>query len=544
MSNQNAHLDTLGNSAAGFSRSGLHGAPHYSTLVQFASAVPVEHPLNKSLEALELAETRRRQVAAVLVDCSILDSDYEPTSVCDPVQRVAVEGVNMPAGTLLVNGRALRSDWLACPAKLGANIAACCSAWKVGQVGAKFKAQPHKDGSSLCPACARMKAVANVKKFAPIVEALAAAGFELAMLTKTLFHEDWGNNGDGNPVLLTEWERSFYSDSTPESVPIDGVEHGYATSGEALLSMFTRYRKATRKVRNDSGSKRWWADTVIGSIEAMEWTGHGLVDGKRVPRWHVHGHDFIVLRKGHGVVWDADGIARRDVGWLKTFQAHWVARGGGPMVDLRRVDAGGIVEVLKYPFKVGTLTNAQVVEVLCATKGLSTRVVTGLFHGGTRLGKAVGQARELAAVGDGAGVARIYAGLSIEDESAVRAVASVVVEKQKWSELFVEVETPKTTARMRTTAIVSDGRTVHVAPLYWSFLKPLADGAVLTLWKRTDKVFALMRPVLTSEIRYALTIGAVSTQEHEAPSQPRVPIDEPADERRGIGLWLVPDPTG
>lgn len=48
-------------------------------------------------------------------------------------------------------------------------------------------------------------------------------------------------------------------------------------------------------------------------LRAIEATGYVMKDGKRVYRWHVHVHMMVVLRKGHGAVWQWDQKRRKEV---------------------------------------------------------------------------------------------------------------------------------------------------------------------------------------------------------------------------------------
>jgi len=85
--------------------------------------------------------------------------------------------------------------------------------------------------------------------------------------------------------------------------------------------------------------------------------------------------------------------------WIGQFGDRWGQLSPGSSIEAQRLDAIGgddvlsaVKEVLKYPFKPGQLTHAQVLEVLASTKGRRFHLPGGFLHGNSRVARAVKKA--------------------------------------------------------------------------------------------------------------------------------------------------------
>lgn len=324
--------------------------------------------------------------------------------------REFVDGVIWEDGTRQVidAARGLRPDWLADPATLHAQLSRCSTAWGAQRETGTgtYHAQPYRCGSQSCPFCVAYKARRTQRRKLPMLLELVRQGCELVHLTLTQPPPpEYGAGLIGPPenpgnVVLHGPERRWY-DGQP--APAGGT--GWAVEGAALGDELERLRSAWRSIHTDSSSARWWRESVMGCVTGVEWTTRRGGDERRADasRWHgrYHAHLHVLVAVSPGVdvgTWGFRGQAARlnpyRAGWGRELLEEWIRRVPGAELEAQamiRVTGDeeeterAVREVLKYPFKPGTLTDAQIVEVLASTKGGRFHHVGGAFHGSSHV---------------------------------------------------------------------------------------------------------------------------------------------------------------
>lgn len=241
-------------------------------------------------------------------------------------------------------------------------------------------------GVRLCPVCARARAARTAVRWRPVLDAAIADGAEVRHWTLThrtdtapggvvLPHERdryrWAGEGDARDLPWVDLGADLVTGE-----PVWGPPVGQAVGGESLLSAYDRLRGRVRRLREDRGSRVLVRDAWQASILGVEWTGREPRTG--VPRWHAHAHVLTVSRRAlpASVV-------------QAVIRAWQGKRGRGEAGDRsqrsRVVQADGVAEVLKYPFKPAGLTSAQRIEVLAAVRGVKPHQVGGAWHGRSAL---------------------------------------------------------------------------------------------------------------------------------------------------------------
>jgi hypothetical protein len=235
----------------------------------------------------------------------------------------------------------------------------------------------------LCPVCARLRAARTAARWRPVLDAAVADGAELRHWTLTHRAEA----APGGIVTAHEVDKHRWNAAgdmrTIEWVDLGGESYlpgsGRAVAGESLRSAYDRLRGRLRSVRQDRATRELvkvaWPAYLLG----VEWTGREPRTG--VPRWHAHAHVLTI---------SPSPLSPDDV---RAVLDGWRSRGGrGAASDRsqrsRVVDAGGVAEVLKYPFKPAHLTQAQRIEVLASARGQKPHQVGGAFHGSSKASKA------------------------------------------------------------------------------------------------------------------------------------------------------------
>jgi len=309
----------------------------------------------------------------------------EPTVVDrDGNGRAAVCQVEFPdceTGELIqlqVDGRMVREDWIADPRATATAMKKCGSGGGVHRShDGKMGGHSYGCGASVCPVCARAKAaVKSAKWLRPIVRLHENLGCQVAHVTLTQPRIEEACHD----VALTQRER----DTRGVVVGAEGAELRRSVPGEQLGSALKRLRDAWKLLRDGRGSRDWWNRSTVGYFTGAEWTGMNQRTGAL--RWHAHLHVLVVLEPGQ----DAESWSEQLVGrWCEVVQdAHPYAQcvrqvGGDEGIER------ALREVLKYPFKAGSLTAAQILDSLATTKGLRPHQAGGGFHGNGVLGRVV-----------------------------------------------------------------------------------------------------------------------------------------------------------
>ena len=331
-------------------------------------------PAARWVHHVELAEADRGRIVRALSRCIVADH------ACDEEGRLAVRRLAICTElegqehwqTVKTDGRMVRPDWFADPQKAAIALDQCQRGWGVHRSGQGSALHPYGCTSPLCPLCASQSAGRRLQRREAEAMAIAAAGCPVVHLTFTQ-----RARGDGlRPVVLTPDEAQRFG--------MPSLPSGYSVSGESLHAAMERLSEAWKALRFNASSRQWWTDTVVGGLTGREFTGASKRDWRAL-RWHVHQHNVLMLAPGTDVQ-----------AWLARFRLVWckVADAGpsgqhisdlSECADLRHA----LREVLKYPFKSWTLTNAQLVDALAVTKGLRWHLPIGALHGSSKMGKAV-----------------------------------------------------------------------------------------------------------------------------------------------------------
>lgn len=436
-------------------------------------------------------------------------------------ERARVETVEVAGlGVVVTAGRDIRADWMADPARLGAKMAGCCQEWRVcAKPDGGFISVPIRCGSPLCPLCCRYNAQRAVSKWGGRIAALAAAGFEVMHLTLTA--PPPADVPTDRPVILTDREKQYSHDSVPDSVDIMGAPMGYDVQGEPLLDSYNRVRGAWHALRNNRGTRQWWRDSVLCSLDAIEWTGSERTPDGFIPRWHTHIHVLIVLTGKEAAQWRArsGGIrGRKDRGWFARLVREWCALNPGAKPDyqvlvpvpVESLD-GALVEVLKYPFKPGELTRAQIVACLAQTKGLRTHLPGGALHGASSIGRLASHLAHRTPISldlyEKAGDAGLTAAIAISE--------AMILEqnRERPAALFVREE---------------DGAKL-TKPLTWQYLVKQRPERLLSLYTRCEKRWIYVGIFAAGAIRSEVATHPLS--EERAPLAEVKAKERPPDQK-------------
>ena len=277
--------------------------------------------------------------------------------------REQVDAVEIKPGTLvLVEGRMLRADWLADPAKLARSLASCGKHAGVHQTrDGKWGEHGLGCGTPQCPWCASGRAQSAQDKYKP----------QALKLLET---------GDYVAVNATLTQRVAYLD--PDQPVVSGrfenEGHGYSVQGARLGAELDRWSASFTALRDNRGAdgRAIW-DAVVAGVAGVEWTG---VDPRGRRRWHVHGHVLLIVRREELGEFSVDAAGNMSSPWVDALRARWcqvsdaeptgvhvalVATSGQQVDKVERA----LREVLKYPYKPASLTPAQLCEALAAAKG-------------------------------------------------------------------------------------------------------------------------------------------------------------------------------
>lgn len=255
-----------------------------------------------------------------------------------------------------------------------------------------WRASPMGCGVPLCPLCAHVKAARRVARYQPMIEALARS-WTVGMLTFTVppleVLEEY-------PIALEERD-PIPVDTQSEALP---SEVGWPVPGETLRAAVERVKAALRLLR-DGKHRATWRELVLGYAYGVEWTGgvdYGYAgelagedyeelgdhpfDECRRYRWHPHVHLLVILAL------PASAPDHEAASWAHELREAWadVVGGAMPAQDWTRIQpgeglAGAVREVLKYPYKLASLTSAQLLAAAVETRRAQLHQVGGVLHG-------------------------------------------------------------------------------------------------------------------------------------------------------------------
>lgn len=362
----------------------------------------------KTLRGVQQAEVHRARVAASLSASHVEEVELGPALrglVRDP-DLPRADGWEICRGSwvrttvlrvngcrLEVDGRPVRPDWQADPQRSARAIGRCGICWGIHHTGAGWGEHPETCGTALCPACVRRAAGKRAALWAPFLYVLAAAGYRLVFLTLTQPVRD---PEEPAPVVLSAVERLKYKRINAE-VAGPG-ETGRAVPGDSLPVTFERLTGALRNLR-DGSSRDWWARTVAGAIYGVETTGRSYdrKNRRHSLRWHTHMHALVLL-KPEAEVCEVKGKGKHKGRvlvrgpWWEALMQRWgeLCPGMDPKAQVAYVVSPDRVEdevreVLKYPCKLGGMTDAQLADFLCTMKGRHWHGRWGCLHGSARV---------------------------------------------------------------------------------------------------------------------------------------------------------------
>lgn len=297
------------------------------------------------------------------------------------------------------DAREVPVSWPLSPRRIAGRLAVCARAWSVFGTATGASSAPIRCGAPLCPRCLGAEAGARVRAWFPVVEALRAAGCTVVHLTATQPASLPGEPGaTRRPVVLRDGrELARFAPGLKAGGGRLAVREGAAVPGPGLGSRIASLAGAWSQVTNTNKRGRaWWSASVVGALLGREWTSEReLAPGERWLRWHVHQHALVVLRPGVSISWvrRGDRTVADARGWWADFLRFWhehMAGADAAGQHLARVEDTGsaLVEVLKYPFKPVSLTQAQAIETITATAGLHHHQVSGCWHGRSAIGRA------------------------------------------------------------------------------------------------------------------------------------------------------------
>lgn len=490
--------------------------PYFSGLDQTRSKAEDKHA-----RALVKAETLRRELVESLGLLSIGQDEHRGYTETGIERRAVTQlAVNREYGSELLaipTARGLRRDWLADPKHAAGTMRQCSKSWGIIRRGESLGAIPFGCGSALCPVCMHHKASKRVHKWAGLISGLVEEGYRVVHVTLTQ-PIDLGYDvpvGFVGPLKLGTGRRSLLVGEDDAT--------GAAVRGEPLGMALDRYRASLTGIRDsrartgrEDSDREFWKRSVAGYIYGIEWTGGDESD----PRWHVHGHLLLVLRPSVRLAWDWSGklltladLARRGheptgeeyaaASWWSGMVERWCRHSSGnEAAQHARVVAdlsygggassadmvGAVREVLKYPFKPGDLTTAQLGEVLVTAKGRRFHLPGGVFHGSSRVGKRVRSMLEYVEAGDNRPPPPGMGGLTVE-----------------------QIETVHDLYDLRLPALLEDPS--EAAALLWrrveegacgldQMRKKEIAGRVVTTWKACGAIDARWVPVTLADLKY------------------------------------------
>lgn len=284
-----------------------------------------------------------------------------------------------------------------------ARIGGCESTVVVGWDGKGTPTDPgsfapvaYRCGSRLCPTCFAARAGRQMHRWGPVLDAALADGADVWHVTLTQRCEAvWGS------VVLPH-EAGRWAGVVPIG---PGVVHP-AVAGESAGEAYDRWRSTWRTLRTSREGRTVAVD--VGFLVGMEWTLRSKRGGRVArPRWHCHGHVLAVSPER----WDprplmalwarlSDVPGRWTTG--ETRRGTTFLRYGAQYAERVR-DRGGLLEVLKYPFKPGDMTCAAVLDAWSALRGSRTHQCAGALHGQSRAAAAEPWSRWLGAPREGDG---------------------------------------------------------------------------------------------------------------------------------------------
>lgn len=157
-----------------------------------------------------------------------------------------------------------------------------------------------------------------------------------------------------------------------------------AVEGEALVDTLARLMTAWRRMMDHRAVRDVWRSSVVGYLRGREVTGRSKRSSVR--RWHAHLHVVVILEQGVPSDWIVPA-------WLRVASGASVR--AQHVADIAPDDARrALGEALKYPGKLGDMSDEQLWEYWLVTRGTKPVQVGGVVHGATRTGRLCRAIRE------------------------------------------------------------------------------------------------------------------------------------------------------
>ena len=381
------------------------------------------------------ADRGRARVAAALSRAHAMDV-MEDGVTDSGIPRAAVTGMLITDGSsdsyelCTMWGRGLRHDWTADPQHSAGRMARCSVGYAItgapGAQGAEWSSSPIPCGHHhICPLCGRRHSWQEAEKWGPVLTELRKQGQQLVHMTFTIRSTE--SQLSMLPVIITEREWNAGYRPPRGCRRAKPGEQGVSAGGEPLGWGLDVLRTAKRTMTSSTRNRARWARLVAGHIGGLEWTGHRKIgqpsrNGFQLKslRWHAHMHILAVVDGDlavptyeevgpdgvvrHYAVHPSDkeamakaGVTPEECGWWGDIVDMWtdaVEQAGGTaewtgqkarMVAVGEEDVEKAVrEVVKYPFKPGEMTTAQIAESVTTIKGSNLRIRQGHFHASSR----------------------------------------------------------------------------------------------------------------------------------------------------------------
>jgi len=294
-----------------------------------------------------------------------------------------------------VHGRPRRLSWFRIPADLAMRLDECGASTQYRvNAGGFAKLVVLGCGSVLCAVCLPARGLRRAATLAPVLDAAREAGAHLVHLTHT--HRPWPKRW---PDPAAEW--------------LDlGVEVA-APKCATLPEAFEAERRAWDMMNRGRGTEdnaEFWGGSVLGALVGFEATERPELYGSR---WHVHNHALVIVEPRQDVrrgrvkkSKKKRPIAKAIGSWVCKWRKVWrdcVDSVGGVFLDAKGDpvdsllfanqvatwcdDFGGIMEVLKYPAKLGELSEGAMLQWAAWAPSARLRTVSGVLHGGHRHSK-------------------------------------------------------------------------------------------------------------------------------------------------------------
>lgn len=324
------------------------------------------------------------------------DGREKDAARCDDPEGPEIDGRRRTVGATLSDGSLVAVEdgrsvsWPIDLVREQERIARCESGGVLLWDGERWRPTPMLCGARGCPRCARSRIGRWVWRWMPFFEAAAEDRAFLAQITLTQ-----PTRIARGAVVLPHERHRFVGAPSPG-------EFGPACGGETLTGSYRRFRDTWESVREDRATKVRWRRALAGCCYGIEWTQRPdprKARGPQIPRWHCHAHVLVIAPRSSSP-WSDPRVT-----WPQ-LRRDWCAASDGASPQAQHFQritgsadqpiATAVLETMKYPFKVGDLSVAGMVEAYASLRGVRPHHVAGALHATSRSSKEDPWARWLA----------------------------------------------------------------------------------------------------------------------------------------------------